>query len=644
MNTRSRTLTGFLLSFGFANFSFAQSLLFQAPKATPWKWRVRSDAGLQYFRESIQDFVSGAKSLVPAAIAEEFQSPKASTIEIQFSRDLGDELLPRCSSKGSLVALKGKVIFVNANAIEHPELLRQKSPCAYGTLGDHLYGETLNAILQIYYNDKVAQKTKHWIPRFSHLAGWTKRGLWIFSRYRPTNSNVDGMIEESEESTKQIWRTFGLYGEYYLLDPDFSCRRPAASAFLRDLFKVDGAPSSCQPRFELPFISQTLLTKPGTKASVTNLNPARIYQIHYLFAAKGPSYMSRWGHAMFRLIICAPETTFGPDCLNDLEYHSVVSFRANVVDLLISYWKGFRGGYSSQLFVYPFSQVINEYTLDELRTLESYPLKLSEGEKDNFIYRVLEMYWAYESRYYFITNNCATEAGTLLKAALDSELLHKKRIVSPLGFRKVLAKASLIDLEILKDRAAAEEKGYLLVSNLSGYAKSFEKIRAQLAIPERSIDEYQKKTTAMSRRSVYENALENGRIVSHDTPMKLMLIEKQIMHKLDHDFILMATARIAKGVERNDPKFSEFAALSKNWKQPRDPQTGYGIPMVGLEVKRAGDLDISAEQIKQLVAEGTRLVSEEFSKEYDEALDSVKNHQYFLAEMRRLRKSGDSNR
>src|SRR5690606_35260215 len=110
------------------------------------------------------------------------------------------------------------------------------------------------------------------------------------------------------------------------------------------------------------------------------LDPARVYAVDYLLAEGNDRFMSRWGHSMLRLVICAPDRAPGPDCRLDLQYHRVLSFRAFVDDVQISSWRGLTGSYPSRLFVLPLAQVVDEYTKVQLRGLQSIPLRLSPME------------------------------------------------------------------------------------------------------------------------------------------------------------------------------------------------------------------------------------------------------------------------
>ncbi|MCB0351158.1 MAG: DUF4105 domain-containing protein, partial [Bdellovibrionales bacterium] len=153
-----------------------------------------------------------------------------------------------------------------------------------------------------------------------------------------------------------------------------------------------------------------------------DLDPSRLYQVHYLFAAKGEELSSRWGHAMLRLVFCAPERMqVDEKCLNDVSHHYVISFRADIDDFELDNIKGLTGKYPSQMFVLNLDEVVKEYTQIELRDLKSLPLRLNEKEKEQFINKVLETYWSYRGRYYFLSNNCADETFSLLAGILGDK-------------------------------------------------------------------------------------------------------------------------------------------------------------------------------------------------------------------------------
>ena len=47
---------------------------------------------------------------------------------------------------------------------------------------------------------------------------------------------------------------------------------------------------------------------------VSSLNPSRVYAVDYLLAEANQQPMSRWGHSMLRLVICAPGRPPGSCC------------------------------------------------------------------------------------------------------------------------------------------------------------------------------------------------------------------------------------------------------------------------------------------------------------------------------------------
>src|SRR5690606_29532399 len=145
------------------------------------------------------------------------------------------------------------------------------------------------------------------------------------------------------------------------------------------------------------------------------IDPERVYAIDYLLAEGSDAPMSRWGHSMLRLVVCAPGRAPGPACRLDLQYHRVLSFRAFVGDVQLSGWRGLTGRYPSRLFLLPLDQVVDEYTTVELRGLRSLPLRLGRDEIRGLLERAALLHWSYDGRYYFLDNNCAVETWRLLR-------------------------------------------------------------------------------------------------------------------------------------------------------------------------------------------------------------------------------------
>ena len=194
--------------------------------------------------------------------------------------------------------------------------------------------------------------------------------------------------------------------------------------------------------------------------------------------------MSRWGHSMLRLVICAPGRARGPDCRLDLQYHLVLSFRAFVGDVQISSWRGLTGSYPSRLFVLPLAQVIEEYTRVELRGLQSIPLQLDAAEIADLLERTARLHWSYDGRYYFLSNNCAVETFKLLHDGVPRFAGEDLSSITPTGLLRRLERAGIADSTVLDDRTEAMRVGYCFESLSARYEAMFDVARQALQLPQ----------------------------------------------------------------------------------------------------------------------------------------------------------------
>lgn len=310
-------------------------------------------------------------------------------------------------------------------------------------------------------------------PRLLDLAGWQLRPRRFGLRGR--NRLVDRSPDAYELTSPREFVAVNL--EHFLLDPEYACRRPT----LFDYFTAHlGAPRHAPARCEaaLP------LVLPGDQTPLQALDPARVYRIDYLLAEPTGALASRWGHAMLRLVICAPERTPGPDCRLDLAHHRVLSFRAFVDDVQISGWRGLTGRYPSRLFVLPLDQVIEEYTATELRGLRAVPLRLSAKERAGLLRRAAQLHWSYDGRYAFLGNNCASEIFKLLHDGVPRLAQAPIAAITPTALLRRLERAGIADSAPLR-REDAVRLGYLFPPADRHYAELFELARAALALPAR---------------------------------------------------------------------------------------------------------------------------------------------------------------
>ncbi|WP_313139779.1 DUF4105 domain-containing protein [Stenotrophomonas sp.] len=311
--------------------------------------------------------------------------------------------------------------------------------------------------------------------RWRDLAGWQRRP-WHLGR--GDNAFTDRSPDAYERHSAAEY--LAVNAEYFLLDADYGCRRPALAQWYRAHFGVPPSLPAPQCPVQLPLLQAD--DEEGA-ASLLRLDPARVYAVDYLFAEGSAQPMSRWGHSMLRLVICRPGRAPGPDCRLDLAYHRVLSFRAFVGDVQISNWRGLTGGYPSRLFVLPLQQVVDEYTKVELRGLQSLPLQLDRGEIASLLERTAQVHWSYDGRYFFVSNNCAVETAKLLQAGVPRLGQVGLAQLTPRGLRKRLVRVQALDETVLADRASAQAQGYYFASARDHYQQLFTVAATQLDLP-----------------------------------------------------------------------------------------------------------------------------------------------------------------
>ncbi|MEG2804831.1 DUF4105 domain-containing protein [Stenotrophomonas sp.] len=309
--------------------------------------------------------------------------------------------------------------------------------------------------------------------RWRDLSGWQQRP-WRLGR----GDNAFRQRSPDDYERASPAEFLAVNAEHFLLDPDYACRRPALAAWFGTTIgpRADVTPP-CDAR--LPLVQGE---EASGAASLLQLDPARVYAVDYLLAEGNDQLMSRWGHSMLRLVICAPGRAPGPACRLDLAHHRVLSFRAFVGDVQISSWRGLTGAYPSRLFVLPLNQVINEYTQVELRGLSSVPLRLAPAQIAGLLERVAQVHWSYDGRYRFVSNNCAVETGKLLQEGVPGWASPGLNRITPRGLLNRLQRQGHADGAVLDDRDQALRQGYYFASAQDHYQQLFAVARAELAL------------------------------------------------------------------------------------------------------------------------------------------------------------------
>lgn len=319
--------------------------------------------------------------------------------------------------------------------------------------------------------------------RFLDLAGWQPRPLRLGRGDNAFSSRSPDAYERHRPS-----EFFAVNFEHYLLDPEYHCRRPGLARWFEEEVGPGRAiqPVSCGP--ELPLVQADAV---NGGAQLQWLDPARVYQVDYLLAEGNEQLMSRWGHSMLRLVICAPGRAPGPACRMDLQHHLVLSFRAFVGDVQISSWSGLTGSYPSRLFILPLSQVVEEYTKVELRALSSRPLHLAETEIASLMAQAAQLHWSYDGRYYFVSNNCAVETFKLLQTGVPRLAQLDLSSITPTGLQRRLQDQAVMHPPV-QDVEAAVRGGFHFPSAASHYQALFEVVRGEApsVVGQRTVEQW----------------------------------------------------------------------------------------------------------------------------------------------------------
>lgn len=323
--------------------------------------------------------------------------------------------------------------------------------------------------------------------------------------------------------------------EYFILDPDYHCRRPGLADFFSRHFRLPRKACATQFRYVDPDANELDAETKRVKNLFREIPADRVYQVHYLLADRGQSPMSRFGHSMLRLVICAPGQPKGPECLTKgLPYNLVLSFRAFVNTPQISNWAGLTGKYPSRLFVIPFEKVISEYTEVEYRNLKSYPLNLSEDEIRRLLNRSLETHWSYDSQYYFVSNNCAVETINLIRSALLRPELMNRTTIFPIDLLNLLLETKVAS-PIPRDETEGIQKGYYFESaeklHLNSYARFFGQ-----EISSRELHEFLSRSVAERRQLYWDRFAKMSRPIDEKMQMSAFQLEHFMLKKKRAEF------------------------------------------------------------------------------------------------------------
>jgi hypothetical protein len=473
------------------------------------------------------------------------------------------------------VTKKNKIL-ISSRLVDLAQKNQNKFNCGHKTFSQMLNAVIIHELTHV----KDNQERISLDPNFQRIVG-VKR-VTSNSKQKLINHNTATSPDGYE--FKNLEESLAVNTEYLFLDPEFQCRRPATAQFLANKMKLSFN-GDCSKNNNV--LAQSAYLEDNYQLSVS-INPDRIYQIHYLFAGEGRELMSRWGHAMFRLVICAPHRTVpGPECLEDVSHHLALSYRAHMSDFNISYTKGITGGYPSQLFVLRYLEVQQEYTKFDLRDLYSIPLKLNPLQKKEFIDLTLERFWTYQGRYYFLNNNCGTEAVKHLSVALtpeESELIGS--ITPQKTYNDIIDKRhDLSDGDIQGlGREEMIKRKLLVPSMYDQYNLIYQSLRPYLkSFTFSSLEKFLKKTTAEQRLQDYEKLILNASELSFDDQKQLAIKLIHFERYLAARFLQSVPKRIMKELDRDDDLKTQVSTMGESLKlmgvQPwQVVSPRYGVP------------------------------------------------------------------
>jgi hypothetical protein len=459
-----------------------------------------------------------------------------------------------------------------------------------------------------HFYDRTPQGRLSRDPRLLDLAGWQVSPMRLGLR-TADNAFSDRSPDRYELTSPVEFVAVNL--EHFLLDPDYGCRRPDLYQYFAAQFASMPPQAECAP--------DLIYLQVGTDASlppVLQLDPERVYAVEYLFAEGNDRPMSRWGHSMLRLVVCAPGRARGPDCRLDLQYHQVLSFRAFVDDVQISSWRGLTGSYPSRLYVLPLAQVIEEYTKIELRGLQSIPLQLDPAEIADLLERTARLHWSYDGHYYFLSNNCAVETFKLLHDGVPRLAGEDLSSITPTGLLRRLQRAGIADVTVLEDRDEALRLGYYFEALSDRYQEMFDIARQALLLQETRVQDWldmhpSEREPWLARADLRagaalllleQAALRRQQLLSRDE-LKRRFLGRDADRRVDSTGVLVAL----QDMLQLEGFLSRPATLL--------PDTGYGLPQFDERATLAQESDRRAAQWRQqsgwLRSEARRWLSEE---------------------------------
>lgn len=345
------------------------------------------------------------------------------------------------------VDAKRSQITLNVEMIKLIEGSATTYNCEHGDTQRLAQGAFMNAVARLLdYPVKSSSKEQKSAYRLSdnvqyrYKAGWDRDGNTDKDKRQAFWPRAINPFEFAGS----IHDHFALNLEFFLMDPEYACRKPLLQEYFVKLFKVDpfDGKRNCSVNTKLLIPYEAIETFDAVRESKRHvlaeydLSPERVYNINFFLAGIGTGAGS-FGHSMYRIVTCDPGEPVTAAC-QKRQGNLVINPRANPLEMRLDNMKGAFGGYPSMFLVTPTHQIIEEYSIGELRN--SYDVGMTgyqttdelgnsvnvmnPDDKRRFLYAVLDQYWNYYGNYKFLSNNCADEALRLYQmSSTNSDIL-----------------------------------------------------------------------------------------------------------------------------------------------------------------------------------------------------------------------------
>ena len=354
----------------------------------------------------------------------------------------------------------------------------------------------------------------------------------------------------------------------WLTQPEYRCRLPIQAEWFVSQFGENPTQSHCPKTYSFPLSSEF--------GNSIDIDPDRVFEIQYVHAGVGDAVESRFGHAMFRIVQCAPHRThLSEDCRRDKAFQIILSFRARTGGKAPGILDGMTGTYPMELGSLRPSEVQDTYLETELRSIEWLPLKMNHYQIRRFTQRASEIAWSIEGDYAFLTRNCADDALRLLAVALNdtNRIPPRADILTPSGLREFLIEQGIADrTQALKSKPSDE--------SLKVFYRRLTRSTAA-ALNGVSLREYLLNSKAEARSSLLQNLLRDIELARKTDDLER---ESQIRLALESWLIIEPYCRrvierelIAAWAQENKSRILEAAEKYEQVRLRERLDAGYGI-------------------------------------------------------------------